>query len=111
MTYNSTGYAAFYNLIEGKDFSFINDQNFNINAFPENITKSRLDQAGYWLNNKFQRMREQLRFLYEISRQYPTLGNMQAYKYFKTVYKHTIKRAKTAANDKFFSSAANPTKS
>nr|CAI5846074.1 unnamed protein product [Callosobruchus analis] len=120
------GLLKFYNLIEDSSFDFVDNNNlsvtekFNkfltllqnsyIEAFPFKTYKVRSDEPGSnsWFNEDLKYMRNHLKFLYEVSKQYKQPADIQIYKSYKKVYNNAIKSAKIANNDKIIKTSKNP---
>lgn len=122
------GMYEFYNIVENNSFDFIAIEDTSVDqkfskfmsvlehayqcAFPEKNLTIRSDQPGNtsWFNDNLREMRDQLKFLGQLSRQYEHPGNIKEYKNYKKQYKQAIKEAKVLANDRAINSARNPTK-
>lgn len=80
-------------------------------CFPEGWYAVRPEGGVSWFSQELRAMREHLRFLGEVSRQYNTLENKACYNKYKTKYKRAIRKAKIFNNDSHIKNSANPIKS
>lgn len=120
------GLHKFYNILSERSWEFIECvdmdshskwelflnilHDFYIECFPEKQYTIRSDNNVIWFNQGLRAMREHLKLLGDISRQYNTDANRKLYVQYKRQYKKEISKAKIAANDNYIKSSSNPTK-
>lgn len=120
------GLFIFYNSLSAMSWDFIESNNLGtndkwekfvatldeayINSFPEKKYTMRSENNIGWFGPELREMREHLRLLGEISRQYKTYRNRQYYLGYKRDYAKHIRMAKIAANNNLINSSNNPSK-
>lgn len=120
------GLLSLYNEIELESWSFVTDDNIDIeckfemfvntiavamdHCFPQ---KSRLQTTNIrkplinWFNDDLRKMREHLRLIVSINKNNPLLMPVNYVKDYKKRYNYAINRARIAEHDNFIASAAN----
>ncbi|KAL3281547.1 hypothetical protein HHI36_004755 [Cryptolaemus montrouzieri] len=83
-----------------------------LKSFPEKnyLERSSKSKKNLWFDESLRLMREQLKFLSEVSKQYNRAEDLENYRRFTIQYKQAIKNAKKVANDNAINTARNSTK-
>ena len=120
------GMLKFHYIISNTSWDFIGSDEFNVECkfvkfmdvleqsykslFPKKKYIVRSDQSNQvsWFNEEIRGMREHLKLLDEISRQYNNCYFRHEYVQYKTQYRRAIKKAKIARNDNLMRSSNNP---
>ena len=120
------GMLLFFNLVSESDWDFVKGLNESVDdkfcifmgilenaylqSFPEKIYETRSDQSHRitWFTEELKGMREQVRFLEELNRQYNDIDVSRICKQCKIDYKQAIRRAKIKRNDDIIQTSSNP---
>ncbi|KAL3272859.1 hypothetical protein HHI36_014320, partial [Cryptolaemus montrouzieri] len=83
-----------------------------LKSFPEKnyLERSSKPKKNPWFDESLRLMREQLKLLSEVSKQYNRAEDLENNRRFTIQYKQAIKNAKKVANDNAINTARNPTK-
>lgn len=77
--------------------------------FSTEVDYNVINKIG-WFDQELRTMREHLRWLGDISRQYNTYSNTHYYTKYKQEYRKAISKAKISANDNYISHSSNAIK-